>query len=250
MTRISAQWLMSGAAALLFGLAAGAEAQSCGNGIVEAGEECDPPGAEVCINFADDDGDGLVDCQDPDCLAAGDAVLCGPGCRAVPACQPLLDDPAKIKFRLPGRLDMLKLYARAAPTRELDVFNNPVGFMLGNNHGIVYSSPWVWGNEMKYNPDLTKFVYRAPGDGTPKVRLLKIKEFFNSITGLNEYFFKIKLEADLQLANPIGSVYGEADLCQMFSQFVVGDAPFYINACWARRSHGWYLSDMFMSTWY
>ncbi len=210
-----------------------------------------PPVAEVCVNLADDDGDGLVDCQDPDCLpAAESATLCGPMCRSVPACQPLYDDPAKIKFRMPNKLDMLKLFGRAAPSRELDIYNNAVGFMIGNNHGVVYSTPWIWGYEMKANGEHTRFTYRAPADGTPKVRLLKIKKFMNYTTGLYEYMFKIKLEADLQAANPIGSPYSEEDLSQMFSMFQVGDAPFYINAAWERRGYGWYLSDMTMSTWY
>jgi len=248
---ITTAWLTTVLATLLV-FATTASAQTCGNGVVEVGEECDPPGAESCTNFMDDDADGLVDCQDSDCLpeAVGAMVVCGSQCRAVPACQPLLDDPAKIKFRMPTRLDKLFLYGRAAPSRELDVFNSPCGFMIGNNYGVIYSSPWIMGYEMKYNTAQTKFVYRAKYDGTPKIRYFMIKKFMNYVTGLPEYFLKIKLEADLQAANPIESVYTEEDLSQMFSMYQVGDAPFYINAAWERRNYGWYLSDMTMSTWY
>jgi cysteine-rich repeat protein len=67
---------------------------SCGNGIVESGEQCDDgnanagdgcapdctlePSAEICDDRADNDSDGLTDCADPDC--ADDAFcLCGNG---------------------------------------------------------------------------------------------------------------------------------------------------------------------------
>jgi hypothetical protein len=78
----------------------------CGNGILNCGEECDGTaffldscvalgftagklactasckldksgctGVELCTNGTDDDGDGLIDCADPDCAAA-----CGDSC--------------------------------------------------------------------------------------------------------------------------------------------------------------------------
>lgn len=59
----------------------------CGDGIVSIGEECDPPdgtycGADCqiiqesqCQNLLDDDGDGLVDCEDPeDCHLLGQCI--------------------------------------------------------------------------------------------------------------------------------------------------------------------------------
>ncbi len=62
----------------------------CGNGIIEAGEQCDPPDGMTCDNncqnilpaetscndLNDDDGDGLTDCEDPT------------DCKALPICQP------------------------------------------------------------------------------------------------------------------------------------------------------------------
>jgi cysteine-rich repeat protein len=69
----------------------------CGNGTVEPGEECDDgndtvgdgcsssctiePPPEICENSVDDDGDGLVDCADPDCEndPACSPPICGDG---------------------------------------------------------------------------------------------------------------------------------------------------------------------------
>ncbi len=85
----------------------------CGNGVREAGEECDigdlggetcqslgfaggtllcaqectfdtsqcyASGGEICNNDLDDDGDGLVDCEDPDCFQVpGACSICGNG---------------------------------------------------------------------------------------------------------------------------------------------------------------------------
>jgi len=71
---------------------------TCGDGIVNPGEECDDGNAvngdgcsnicllenitptEVCSNLIDDDQDGLVDCDDPDCVnAAACGATCGNG---------------------------------------------------------------------------------------------------------------------------------------------------------------------------
>ncbi|MFH2011067.1 MAG: DUF4215 domain-containing protein [bacterium] len=73
---------------------------SCGNGVVEPGEECDDgnsasgdgcspicvlepnPQPEVCDNALDDDLDGLLDCADPDCAndpACNPSAVCGNG---------------------------------------------------------------------------------------------------------------------------------------------------------------------------
>ena len=59
----------------------------CGDGIVSIGEQCDPPDGvycdancqiiqeSQCQNLSDDDGDGLVDCEDPeDCQLLGECV--------------------------------------------------------------------------------------------------------------------------------------------------------------------------------
>jgi hypothetical protein len=81
----------------------------CGNGTVEAGEQCDPPAAGVCTatchfppesvcdNNLDDDQDRLYDCEDPDCqqspLCMGGTTPVGGACSASTTCLSNHNDP-------------------------------------------------------------------------------------------------------------------------------------------------------------
>ena len=60
-------------------------AQSTGDGSVVV--EVHPPYIELCDNGDDDDGDGLADCDDPDCAASG-------GCLPETACHDDMDNDA------------------------------------------------------------------------------------------------------------------------------------------------------------
>jgi len=76
-----------------------------------AGDPCDQPGGETCNNLQDDDGDALVDCLDPDCLS-DTGFVCGATGISTPACQPLLDDPARLVFKTRPKLDLFKVNGR------------------------------------------------------------------------------------------------------------------------------------------
>jgi hypothetical protein len=84
--------------------------------------------AEDCDNAIDDDEDGLVDCEDPDCCTGE----CG-------KCDPILDDPATIKFR--DGNDSVKIHGRL-----LD-HGNPIqtfaiSFSSGNTP-VVFEAPYI-----------------------------------------------------------------------------------------------------------
>jgi len=61
----------------------------CDNGIDDDGDklidcddpdcDCTPPPTEICDNGIDDDGDKLIDCDDPDCDCTPEGQLCSPG---------------------------------------------------------------------------------------------------------------------------------------------------------------------------
>ena len=70
----------------------------CGNGTVDAGEECDPGSVgEICSNGFDDDDDGLVDWSDPDCVCP--STYCSAKCQLVDSPQRIYKDPQRLKFR-------------------------------------------------------------------------------------------------------------------------------------------------------
>jgi hypothetical protein len=83
----------------------------CGNGVATGNESCDPPDGVTCDancqviyppesscnDLADDDFDGLYDCQDPDCQALGactpGATPVGGACAAATDCSADAGDP-------------------------------------------------------------------------------------------------------------------------------------------------------------
>ncbi len=86
-----------------------------------------PPqcGTEICPNGADDDGDGLIDCEDPDC-----------------DCEPIGEDPGKILFGKPrgaGR-DKLMVHGLVLPLSDYDPMTEEIGFVLTNENGLSYTA--------------------------------------------------------------------------------------------------------------
>jgi hypothetical protein len=71
---------------------------TCGNCMLDAGEQCDPPNREICNNLIDDDGDGKLNCDDTDCTpgrtckhadAAVNALVSGLACASSTDCNGL-----------------------------------------------------------------------------------------------------------------------------------------------------------------
>jgi len=219
----------------------------CGNGVVDPGEECEPITFEVCTNNQDDDLDGLTDCLDPDCTPEGTGTMftCGQDCYAVPTCQPLLDDPGKIKFKMPKRLDYAKVSARVAPVSSVDPLSEDVSFSFFNTYtGDVYSET-VPALSFIPNSKGTTFKFKVKKNGTAMINFLLIKE--KMVKGVLNYIVKVKLEGDLAGVDPERNPgLTESQLGRILTQFVIGDDTFYINADWIRTSSGWKLPDKYM----
>ena len=109
------------------------------------GEPCSEPIGEICTNFIDDDGNGLIDCLDPQCNPEGSDFLCDASGVVAPACQPLLDDPAKMIFRPTKAVDLLKVVARIVPTTVIDPSFEPVIFGVFNVTGLLYRESFLPG---------------------------------------------------------------------------------------------------------
>ncbi|MFN2427352.1 MAG: hypothetical protein ABR587_13000, partial [Candidatus Binatia bacterium] len=118
----------------------------CGNGVVDpaCGEQCDGNDGEICNNEIDDDGDGLVDCQDPDC-AEGQLPTCDEDCQLVPPCRPLIRDPAVISWgvseeRSSGPRGTFSFHGRIMSNTPIDPRTGGFVLTLRNANGEIYSA--------------------------------------------------------------------------------------------------------------
>jgi hypothetical protein len=212
----------------------------------QVGDDCAEPVGEVCSNLVDDDGDGLSDCLDPDCTPEGTDFVCGPEGRLVPACQPLLDDPAAMEFRTRQNLDKVKVAGRSVPLTEMDPVVDTVIFSTSNINGPVYSQQIHPGSFIP-NTKFTKWKYVLKRTGSPMIYVFKIRKRYNKVTGDTEFILKVKAEGNLDIANPL-VMTGQTleELQTMTIQISVGDDVFYNTNVWERKSNGWYLSDKYM----
>ncbi|MBI5503472.1 MAG: DUF4215 domain-containing protein [Deltaproteobacteria bacterium] len=178
----------------------GAGGATCGNAIVETGEQCDPPGAEDCSNLFDDDLDGLTDCSDPDCLTG--LPTCSLDCQIVPTCQPILNDPATIKFGTGGKPDAISMHARFDPYTPVDLYTEAVGFSVANVNGIVFRAE-LYPGDLRANTSRTSWKYsdslarmaRGRRSGISKMQV-KAKLIHGQLT----YAFKIQAYGDFSRA--------------------------------------------------
>jgi hypothetical protein len=164
---------------------------------------------EVCDDLLDNDGDGFIDCDDPDCL-----------------CGTIIKDPAQIKLR-PSRIDRLSFSGGVIPASpaQIDPLNEPVGFLLTNANGAIYRAQLQPGD---LKGSAIKFGFRDPsarfGSGI-RDGLYKVKGFLRN----GVYHFNVFAYADLSAAT----------LPTMTLQIVVGDDAFFTKANWTRTSRGW-----------
>jgi hypothetical protein len=193
----------------------------CGDGFIDAPEECEGPGTatysdtcelvEACTNATDDDGDGLIDCLDPDC----------------PPCVVPKKDPATIKFgRLPGT-DRFKAHGSLQSSDETLTFDpatDTVTVMLSNANGIILRSTMGPGT----------MTSRAPGKADFKDRSLTVAD------GL--YRFKISVRKGLWVFSILArGDYSAATEQQMTLSINVGPQSFALSRNWAKKNYGWYL---------
>src|SRR5205085_631968 len=94
----------------------------CGDETVDPGEHCDANchPLEICLDLIDNDGDGQVDCLDPDC-----------------DCLPIGRDPGAIRFGHPGAGDLFAVHGSLKPGSALDPTTDAISFLLTNANGEV-----------------------------------------------------------------------------------------------------------------
>jgi hypothetical protein len=157
---------------------------SCGDGLLEPGEGCEPPQllpVENCGNGRDDDGDGRIDCRDrEDCPAfckadaedPDDAVTaiacdnhracrvqfgrraecfsvgtCDPTCQVANRCVRIDRDPAVIRFgRNEGDPDRFKFHGRFPVAQATDLSLEGFSVTIANADGVIYTGSLLPGD--------------------------------------------------------------------------------------------------------
>ncbi|MFT4571977.1 MAG: putative repeat protein (TIGR01451 family), partial [Candidatus Binatia bacterium] len=194
----------------------------CGNGTLDPGEQCDIPSSEDCSNLFDDDGDGLVDCVDPDCLTG--VPTCSLSCVLVPTCQPILDDPAIIKFGRNGRLDMISIHARFEPLTPVDFYTDNVEFSMSNAGGVFFRTA-LYPGDMKSNKKGTSWKFKDKGARSglgSRSGMFKFKVKSKLMKGVLTYPFTIKAYGD----------FSRARVPLMTTQMAYGDDNSTLTAEW------------------
>jgi hypothetical protein len=200
-------------------------------------EECDPPNSEVCNNMVDDDGDGLLDCVDPDCETNG-AQTCGDTCEFVNGCKCVEDDPAIIKFGKSGKLDFLKIHGRVmVALADVDPLVTGFGFHLGNANGTIYQADLPGSELIPRSFDRWKYKNKSAKAGadanTSWKGLFQVGLRHRIIDGVPFLTFKIKAYGpDFDLT---------ATLAEMTTQVYGFDDAAFLTATWRQKKSGWLL---------
>ncbi len=241
---------------------------NCGDGILDPddGEECDPPLVppdEICDDDIDNDADGLVDCEDPDCpsfcqyagmpdpnagfdpnqpctnhrdcrIQFGASALCvsqgtcGFNCRLANMCSRVDRDPAKIHFaKKEGQLDFLTVHGRFAVQREADPVFHGLQFSLSNEHGTIYSGTLLPGQMF---PKGKNYHYKDKAAKlTGGILLAKVKYKF--LKGQLNMNFRVKAYGD----------FSSATVSQMTFRVSVDNQGGYLRGDWTGSKNGWKL---------
>jgi len=200
----------------------------CGDGVVQPGEECDDGNNlsgdgcsptckkdEICNDQIDNDGDGLVDCDDPEC-----------GCLIIKrAC--VHPCPGRISFKPKGP-DRLQFQVSFTPTQSIDPANVNLGVTLTNANGIIYSAKLLPGDIKKLGKvwmfrDTTAL--KGPGTrGGLQIVRVRTKDHLT---------FRVDLKANSDLLEQL------ATLPEMSIQLVVGSDSFEATGPWDKLRNGW-----------
>lgn len=205
----------------------------CGDGILQTGEECDDGNnldgdgctfdcqlGEICLDQIDNDGDGLVDCDDPQCGCLQITNVCQHPC------------PGKITFRTkrPNH-DKFGFDASFIPTQLFDPATTTLGVTLTNANGIIWSAMLLPG-DLARKGDKWTFKDKTAKTG-PGLRggiyQLKLKERPDANPQDGLWRVKIRAFADLDLAT----------LADMTVQVIVGNEAFERSATWTQTKKGW-----------
>ncbi|MCC6765484.1 MAG: hypothetical protein IT293_12565 [Deltaproteobacteria bacterium] len=194
----------------------------CGDGIVqpERGEQCEPPNTatcdanchpfEICLDLVDNDGDGAIDCLDPDC-----------------DCLPIGRDPGAIRFgRDTG--DLLAVHGSLAPLTPITPNLEEIKILLTNADGKIYSLVIPAGDVKQVSRNLFRFRNRLAQRQRDGLARFDVRYFPKR----NNFTFVLKTYGDLS----------KTTLAQMGFQVSIGDDGFLNQSTWQTMPKGWLLT--------
>lgn len=210
----------------------------CGDGVLQPSnnEQCDDGNTldgdgcsstcgkqDICANQADDDGDGLVDCEDAnDCTCLVINPVCKHPC------------PAKIVFK-PNAPDKFKFQVAFDPSNpNVDPSTVKVGITLTNANGIVFAAGLQPGDMVRGGRQTWKFRDTGAIRGNPKRGgISSLTIITHPQSGTSEYRVNAQVHADFSLADVLPPTQ------PMTLQVVLGNDAFQKTATWEEFRAGW-----------
>ncbi len=195
----------------------------CGDGIVqpELGEQCEPPNTatcdanchplEICLDLVDNDGDGAIDCLDPDC-----------------DCLPIGRDPGAIRFGRGEADDLLAVHGSLAPLTPITPNLEEIKVLLTNADGKIYSLAIPAGDVKQVSRNLFRFRNRLAQRQRDGLARFDVRYFPKR----NTFTFVLKTYGDLS----------KATIAQMGFQVSIGDDGFLNQSSWQETPKGWLLT--------
>jgi len=213
----------------------------CGDGVLDPGEECDPPdGPEICDNMLDDDANGLIDCEDPFCEAFNTSnPFCGGLCMEG-ACLVVRRDPAVIKVPRDGKIGYFRMHGRVdLDGRSVDPVGQGFGISLSNSQGQFWSASLGPGDMVPQGRGNRRFRYRdrAARDtgGGDRSGLYKVSTRFRRVNRADAYTFTIQAYSDN---------FALATEALMITQLYGVGGVAILTAEWKKTGRGWRLLNV------
>ena len=180
--------------------------EQCDDGNVADGDGCSATCQlqEICNDLFDNDGDSLIDCEDPDC----------------PVCPQIVRDPASIQMRRGALLDFLHLNGGVVPMTPIDPANEVTGFLLDNAERVLFRQIIPPGGLVLKGSKFKFYDKAAKTAGGINRKLLFLKRGIWHVA----YF--------------IYSDFTPATVPTMATQVKIGDDVFMYKATWTQTKQG------------